>query len=323
MKIHPGSVQVFSVAFQAVYIEDQLNNDGYDIWASSGSAGDTILVYGCRTESLNFYNGNAGQKSDIRGLNQQSSLNNYWTASAVIPLNTYRTRATADGLVNLYKATTAGTSAGTEPTWPATGTVADGSVVWTQTPVNTIYSQNIYTWDPRLNTIAYSNAVYAKRVNQKKVNYIVGPRTYTPTSDDEIIEADATLGNIMINDPVFDLNWSGRQLTVFRTDETHANRVDVKIGGAPYKLVPKGTIASVHLSSGGASQWQSRISNYRGPVSYIDAMTYAQLPLYYEVPLGTEFIITDCLTAGFNDTAAAGGANRVCVRSTGAAWKVC
>lgn len=55
-----------------------------------------------------------------------------WTASTAISLNEYVVPVTHNGRV--YKCTTAGTTAGTEPTWPTTagGTVADGTVVWTE-----------------------------------------------------------------------------------------------------------------------------------------------------------------------------------------------
>lgn len=56
-----------------------------------------------------------------------------WTASTVYALNDYVIPlASFNG--RLYKATTGGTSGGSEPTWPTTigGTVVDGSVTWTE-----------------------------------------------------------------------------------------------------------------------------------------------------------------------------------------------
>lgn len=55
-----------------------------------------------------------------------------WAASTAYALNDYAVPVTHNGRV--YKVTTAGTSGATEPTWPTTagGTVADGTVVWTE-----------------------------------------------------------------------------------------------------------------------------------------------------------------------------------------------
>lgn len=50
-------------------------------------------------------------------------LNNY-----VIPVN----RLASDGQPRSYRCTTAGTSGNSQPIWPASSTVADGTVVWTQ-----------------------------------------------------------------------------------------------------------------------------------------------------------------------------------------------
>lgn len=62
-----------------------------------------------------------------------------WTLSTAYALNTYRVPTASNGFV--YKATTAGTSAGTEPTWPTTigATVTDGTVVWTNVGVLAVF----------------------------------------------------------------------------------------------------------------------------------------------------------------------------------------
>ena len=55
-----------------------------------------------------------------------------WTANTVITTADYVVPVAYNG--RLYKCTTAGTTAGTEPAWPTTngGTVTDGTVVWTE-----------------------------------------------------------------------------------------------------------------------------------------------------------------------------------------------
>lgn len=55
-----------------------------------------------------------------------------WAASTAYVLNDVRRPTAANG--RLYRVTTAGTSAATEPVWPTTAgaTVTDGTVVWTE-----------------------------------------------------------------------------------------------------------------------------------------------------------------------------------------------
>lgn len=71
------------------------------------------------------------------GLKWQSS-NTYGTGTHVFP--------TSGGAV-AYRCTTAGDSGATEPTWPAAGSVADGSVTWDQvagaTPVIEAFKANV------------------------------------------------------------------------------------------------------------------------------------------------------------------------------------
>lgn len=57
---------------------------------------------------------------------------NAWAATTVYALNAIVKRLTGTGIY-WFKVTTAGTSAGSEPTWPTTngGTVVDGTVTWT------------------------------------------------------------------------------------------------------------------------------------------------------------------------------------------------
>jgi len=55
-----------------------------------------------------------------------AAAGNTWAATTAYALNAV---VVASG--KLYKATTAGTSGSSAPTWPASGTVTDGTVVWT------------------------------------------------------------------------------------------------------------------------------------------------------------------------------------------------
>jgi len=59
-----------------------------------------------------------------------------WAASTAVALNAYNvpTGFATGGTQRIFKCTTAGTTAASEPTWPTTiaGTVTDGTVVWTE-----------------------------------------------------------------------------------------------------------------------------------------------------------------------------------------------
>ncbi|MES2995904.1 MAG: hypothetical protein V4733_03750 [Verrucomicrobiota bacterium] len=78
-----------------------------------GSSGTTFL--GNRFFGLRYYPASAA-----------------WQASTAIALNEYRRPVTANG--RRYYASVAGTTSGTQPTWPTTpgGTVVDGGVTWTE-----------------------------------------------------------------------------------------------------------------------------------------------------------------------------------------------
>lgn len=91
----------------------------------------TQYVFAYRGEQGDF-----GYLKDQSGKLNDSALNpnifpSAWAATTAYSLGNYRSPTVANG--NLYRCTTAGTSGGTEPTWPTTigGTVADGSAVWT------------------------------------------------------------------------------------------------------------------------------------------------------------------------------------------------
>ena len=75
------------------------------------------------TETVNTYE--YGVKAIVCAFATDSTTTT-WAASRAYALNA---TVTASGKV--YKVTTAGTSGSTAPTWPASGTVTDGTVVWT------------------------------------------------------------------------------------------------------------------------------------------------------------------------------------------------
>ena len=132
IQIDTGHINVYSVGFQSTTGYTQIANDGWDISAQGGGVGDKISIAGCRTESLRFLRALGSTPVDVRTITHNPS-GWAWAAAQPIPLNAILIRTSPSGLKKLYRATTAGTSGGSEPAWPDTGTVADGTVVWTQT----------------------------------------------------------------------------------------------------------------------------------------------------------------------------------------------
>lgn len=72
-----------------------------------------------------------------------------WVLSTVYSTGAYVVPTTFNSITGpvgkIFKATTGGTSSGTQPTWPTTagGTVSDGSVVWTE--VSTLFAAGTFT----------------------------------------------------------------------------------------------------------------------------------------------------------------------------------
>lgn len=114
------------------------------------------IIYG-RTESLhlegvvsNFdycvYSAGSNRNTDINNLvvlDLRSTVSNNlwedeWAATTAYSLNDYIKPTNTNINGHFYICTTAGTSGGSEPTWPTTaaGTVADGTVVWTEVGVS-------------------------------------------------------------------------------------------------------------------------------------------------------------------------------------------
>ena len=60
------------------------------------------------------------------------------------PTHAYAADATVTASGNVYKVTTAGTSGSTAPTWPASGTVTDGTVTWTYVSAASLYATPLH-----------------------------------------------------------------------------------------------------------------------------------------------------------------------------------
>jgi hypothetical protein len=132
-----GSIKILGMSFESTTGYTQIDNGGCDITANSAGVEDSILAYGDRTESLCFYNGSWSQWADIRGLTHLPGFVS-WRATSNYALNAVTEQTATDGNPYMYRVTAAGTSGGSAPTWPTSGTVTDGTVVWTKTSYDAV-----------------------------------------------------------------------------------------------------------------------------------------------------------------------------------------
>jgi hypothetical protein len=134
-----GSIKLYGTSFESTHAYTQIANGGCDINASSSGAEDSIIVDGIRSESFCVYLGAFSQWAVLRGVRQTPGGYRTWASGTPYSLNDVVEENDPSGFAHMYRATTAGTSGGTQPTWPASGTVGDGStLVWTLTPYTAV-----------------------------------------------------------------------------------------------------------------------------------------------------------------------------------------
>ena len=209
-----GSIMFIMTGFQSTTGYTQVINGGFDIHAASGGVADRIIVIGTRTESLRHYKGAGSQTAIIDGALGTPSVY-VWTAGAVVPLNTVVIRNE-----KLYRVTVSGTSAGAEPVWPATGTVMDGTVEWTQTPLDWI---DIAAGEVRSALTQVGGIRIEKLFDNAEVT-----ADYIVKQNDRVVYVDATAGPVTVTLPADSSAESptGRQVIVKKAD-TSANAVTV------------------------------------------------------------------------------------------------
>ena len=233
IQIIAGSVNVFSVGFQSTYGYTQILNDGYDVDASSAGVSERIVIIGCRSESLRFYRGAISQSPVLIGnynLGYGSDVG--WSATTAYTLNQSAIKTSATLGPKLYVVTTAGTSAGSEPTWPDSGTVADGSVVWTQTnylSVDTVYATMVSNeWAPSsgIKVFSWKND---GPITTNTATALSVRRFETPS---QVIFADTTSGNqtiTLVRDATIEIP-DGATITIKKVT-TDANTVTLAYSG--------------------------------------------------------------------------------------------
>lgn len=269
IQIEGGSVYLFSVGFQSTYGYQQILNDGYDINANTTGVSDRITIIGCRSESLRFYRGASSQPPILIGNNNASyGADAGWFASTAgyYTLNKSIIKTSATLGPKLYVVTTPGTSGAVEPTWPDSGTVADGSVVWTQVEY---YTVDLPSTAPVLISNAFHSAGNVRigswgTVQQITVNtaaaLTIGRKGYTTPS--QVIFCDTTTGNQIIT-VVINAHGpaDGTQITIKKVT-TDANTVTLAYSGGnggEAVVLPGGSTGYVTIqysaSAGVTNKW--------------------------------------------------------------------
>lgn len=255
-----GSIDFHKVSFESSSGYTQIANGGWDIDVSLAGAYDSVGVYGCRTESLRFYNGSFAQLANITGLHHTPSALQTWSGAEAYKLDTLVRAADSTGSTRAYRVTTAGTSGSSSPKWPTSGTVNDGSVVWTMLSYTAINVSGGVV-DIRTSSIDPTATVSGPKASDAKLREVNA--STTSLFDDQVILVDPTPGSVTIT-LSDDGNGIGRPITIKRsTKAAHDVTIDGKFGGNGVNggaiTLPSGTLDSVTVIGGGGgfvpAQW--------------------------------------------------------------------
>lgn len=227
IQLASGHVNVFSVGFQSTTGYQQILNDGWDINCQGGGVSDKISVAGCRTESLRFLKNGGATPIDVRTITHNVSLY-IWSANSAVALNTATLAISPDGTYKLYVVTTAGTSGGVAPVWPSSGTVVDGTAIWTMIAYTYIHVTFGSVDIPSCQSPVNGSIVQLTNFFMQEIT-----ANYTMKPHETLVLANAAAGPITISVPdenSTDFSYIGKVLT-FKKYDASANAVTIEILG--------------------------------------------------------------------------------------------
>ncbi len=182
----------------------------------------------------------------------------YWKASETVALNAVRrpsSSSSAPGAGKFFKATaiTTGICAGSEPAWPASGTVVDGGVTWTMiassqddgTPLTIAFTGNASAWPASgVFYIGRETVSYTSKVADARGGYFVCDYRTMYQLPGHTAKWAHTTSDVITQYPRF---LATRRATLFATlDGTDANKIARWVGTIRDASMPKG-LASVQL----------------------------------------------------------------------------
>lgn len=125
-----GSIHARGMSWECTKGYAQIANDGFDVDMSGGGVDDKVTITGCRSESLRVIRSSLNQTASAYGISHVPTVSDRIVKNYI--LDDIVNGETAAGNHKMYRCTTAGLTAGAAPVWPESGTVNDGTVVWTQ-----------------------------------------------------------------------------------------------------------------------------------------------------------------------------------------------
>ncbi len=259
-----GSIGVYKVSFESTTGYTQIENDGFDIDASNAGAYDTIVAYGSRTELMRFYRGSWSQIADIRAITQRIAGFGPWSAKSALRQNYLVSKQGTDGLAHAYRVSVAGVTGDSEPVWPASGTVVDGSLQWTMISYNAveIMAGTVDLRTSFFDPTAGINAATTRYMTFKEVN-----ANYRTNTSDELIIATPLNNDITVllfDDATHAQQRMGHTITIKRSvPSTNTVTIQGAIGGD--LILPPNTLDS--------ATFVHAYGNNRGPTWYLISYT--------------------------------------------------